>query len=129
MKDEDKGMMISISKMVCVPIEDVNDIVVTAIEGGINYWCRKVEILHDTVPERNVDKVKYASDVIGYGGSLKLYDAESDDTWVLTPENFQSGLQEFVKMNSLTEIDPGTIDAEDADTIVQLAIFNEITFG
>jgi hypothetical protein len=129
MKDEGKGMMISISKTICVPIEHVNDIMVTAIEGGINYWCGKVEILYDTVPEMNVARVKYASDVIGYGGSLRLYDVESFDTWVLTPENFRAGLQEFVKMNSLTEIDPGMIDAGDADTIVQLAIFNDITFG
>lgn len=27
--------------------EDIDDIVTTALEGGINYWCRKAEVVGD----------------------------------------------------------------------------------
>ena len=53
--------------------EDVDDIVTTALEGGINYWCRKAEVVGDYLGE-------YASEQIGRGGMLKLYDSEGDKT-------------------------------------------------
>ena len=117
--------------------QDINDLVVTALEGGINYWCRKAEMLRDKVThmfvgisDEDQDKIQYASDVIGYGGTLVLYDAESSDKWELTPEKFIKGIKmhcEEMAINPANLID--NHDAGDADAILQYALFDEITFG
>jgi len=44
--------------------EDIDDIVTTALEGGINYWCGKVEVDGDYLGEyaseqgRNIETVR-----------------------------------------------------------------------
>lgn len=117
--------------------EDIADLIVTALEGGINYWCRKAVIKKNAVtgdyfgvkPE-DQDKVKYASDVISYGGTLILFDAETPDKWELTPENVQKGIQMYCENH---DIAPSELmdfyDAGDADCIIQYALFGKIVFG
>ena len=116
--------------------EDISDLIVTALEGGINYWCRKAKIKLDTegnyfnVPKEDQDKVIYASDAISYGGTLILFDAESTDKWELNLENVQKGIQMHCEKRNIA---PSALmdvhDAGDADCIVQYAVFNELTFG
>lgn len=117
--------------------QDINDLVCTALEGGINYWCRKAKMLKDNkhfkivgVSDEDQDKIQYASDVIGYGGTLVLYDAESDDKWELTRDKMLKGIKKHCKEMA---INPANLmdnyDAGDADCIVQYALFDEITFG
>lgn len=106
--------------------EDIDDIVSTAFEGGITYWCRKAEVVGEYLGE-------YASDQISRGGKIILYDAESNDKWELNKDNFLKGLQKFLnkRPSVLTdgEIDTCNIDAEDADMIIQYALFGELVFG
>ena len=111
--------------------ETISDILTTALEGGINYWCKRAEILYDTLP-RGVEAV-YASDVIALGGSIKLYDIDSEETWILDPKSFEKGIKQYLKDNSSCitdgEIDAGVLDAGDADQIIQYSIFSELMFG
>ncbi|MFA5207376.1 MAG: hypothetical protein WC428_01850 [Candidatus Paceibacterota bacterium] len=116
--------------------EDISDLIVTALEGGINYWCRKAKIKLDTegnyfnVPKEDQDKVIYASDAISYGGTLILFDAESTDKWELNLENVQKGIQMHCEKRNIAPAGlMDNYDAEDADCIVQYAVFNELTFG
>ena len=116
--------------------QDISDLIVTALEGGINYWCRKAVIKKDEngkffgVSDEDQEKVKYASDVIGYGGTLILHDTESDDKWELTPENMVKGITKYCDEN---RINPAELmddyDADTADSIVQYALFDELTFS
>ena len=53
--------------------EDVDNIMVSALEGGINYWCRKAKV----VEERRCGD--WGHEQIARGGALILYDAESSD--------------------------------------------------
>jgi hypothetical protein len=114
---------------------DINDLIVGALEGGINYWCRKAVIKKDTegnffnvLPE-DQDKVVYASDVIGYNGVLVLFDVESSDKWELTLENVLKGIQMHCTNKHVAPSDlMDDYDADDCDAIVQYAIFNELTF-
>lgn len=116
--------------------EDINYLVVAALEGGINYWCRKAIIKLDVdkeffgVAEEDRTNINYASDVIGYDGTLVLYDAESEDKWELTLEKMLKGIQMYCKENEmpLSELIDNH-DADTADAIVQYAIFDEIVFG
>jgi len=114
---------------------DINDLIVGALEGGINYWCRKAVIKKDTegnffnvLPE-DQDKVKYASDVIGYNGTLILFDVESSDKWELTLENVLKGIKMHCTNKHVAPSDlMDDYDADDCDAIVQYALFNELTF-
>jgi len=116
--------------------EEINDLIVTALEGGINYWCRKAIKKVDPdgnwfgVAPENQDKIVYASDLIGYGGVLTICDAESSDKWELTLENMLKGIQMHCtnKKVSVAEL-MDDYDADDADAVVQYALFNEIVFG
>lgn len=111
--------------------QDIDDIMCSALEGGINYWCRKAEVVGDYLGE-------YASEQISRGGSLILYDAESSDKWELTLDNFKDGLHQFLidfpnniegdELNGYY-IDPSNIDGCGADNIVQYALFGSLIFN
>ena len=107
--------------------QDVDDIMVAALEGGINYWCREAEVVGEYLGE-------YASDQISRGGSLILHDSESSDKWELTLEKFLNGVKLYFEDGCHVQvednrIDAGDIDAGDADCIVQFALFGEVVFG
>lgn len=117
-----------------VPIEvtqqDVDDIMVTALEGGINYWCEGIEVVNN-----DYKGGEYGSDVISRGGTLIL-SVEDDEPVELTLEKFQNGLQKFISSGSAEygvinndELDCGMIDAPASDLIIQYAVFGEIVFG
>ena len=104
--------------------QDIDDIMVTALEGGINYWCRKAEVLGEYLGET-------ASDQISRGGILILHDAESAQ---LTLGKFLNGVKLYFEQGCHVQvednaIDTCDIDAGDADCIIQLAIFEEVVFG
>lgn len=110
--------------------QDVDDIMVGALEGGINYWCREAEVVGDYLGE-------YASDQISRGGKLILHDAESSDKWELDLEKFLNGMKIWVQngddnygaVQKDGTVDTCQIDAEMADLIVQYALFGEVVFG
>lgn len=106
--------------------EDIDDIMCTALEGGINYWCDRVEVVGEYLGD--------ASEQISRGGILKLHDSEEDETYELTLDKFLVGLAKVVGERGLDviyrgKIDPSNIDAEDADAIVQYALFGDIIYG
>lgn len=110
--------------------QDIDDIMVGALEGGINYWCRKAEVVGDYLGE-------YASDQISRGGKLILHDAESSDKWELDLEKFLNGVKLWLengddRYHALQKggtLDTCEIDGEMANMIVQYAIFGEVRFG
>lgn len=112
-----------------VSIQDLSDLMVTALEGGINYWCRKAKITK--FPENLEEELSMSADeVVANGGEIKLYDAESDDTWVLNRDKLLIGIKLHCdNINSTVSEMIENHDAGDADSIVQYAIFSELIFG
>lgn len=115
--------------------QDIDDIMVSALEGGINYWCRRVVVQGNYLGE-------YASEQISRGGKLAVWLEESfeDDKtcYVLDLDKFlagfklwlQSGLDSYDAVDfSDGSVDCGQIDAGCADEIIQYALFGEIIFG
>ena len=109
--------------------QDIDDIMVCALEGGINYWCRQAKVVGKYLG-------RYASDQISCGGTLKLYDAESSDVWELTLDKFLNGMKLAIEQGIGLSVNPSDgsidtceIDADAADAIVQLALFGEVVFG
>jgi hypothetical protein len=118
--------------------EQISDLMVTALEGGINYWCGKTEMKKDVlgigfdgVTLADDEEVVYGSDLIAKGGTLILHDAESSDKWELNKEKFMVGLEKVMEWGEFESIEElmDEHDAETADVLIQFAIFNEIVFG
>lgn len=110
--------------------QDIDDIMVSALEGGINYWCREAEV----VEEKRC--AEWGHEQITHDGGLILHDAESNDKWELTREKFLEGFKLWLENGgdkygavSNGEVDCGEIDAECADSIIQYAIFGEVIYG
>ena len=102
--------------------EDVDDIVATALEGGINYWCRKAEVVGDYLGE-------YASEQISRGGTLKLYDSEEDEVYELTRDKLYEGVNSVGCSTGEYGLDCCMVDAVVADMIIQYAVMGEIVYG
>ena len=107
-------------------------------DESLAFFIRKAEIVIDKptktfvgVLAEDQDKVKYASDVIGYGGKLKLTDVEDDDeVWDLDLPKMLKGIAMYCQKNNIAPSDlMDNYDADTADGIVQYALFDEITFG
>ena len=117
---------------VAVTQEDIDDIMAGALEGGINYWCGKAEVVGDYLGE-------YASEQISRGGQLLLHDIEEDERHTLDKEKFLKGLKMYFEKphpyDILEEIDnnvrTGTCnaDATVCDMIIQYALFDDVIYG
>ena len=129
---ESKVDRVQVVLKIVITQEDIDDIMASALEGGINYWCGKVEVDGKYLGE-------YASEQISRGGTLILHDMEEDRNELLTKEKLLQGIRmyaELPKHGDIFEvidhelhIDCGMVDAEVADAIVQYAIFSEIFYG
>ena len=104
-------------------MQDIDDLMSTALEGGVNYWCRRAEV------NETEYYGEYASDQISRGGSLTLYDAESEDNWVLDLDKLIHGLCLALADKHGMSADPDDWDADTADIVIQYALFNDIVFG
>ena len=108
--------------------EDIDDIMSTALDGGITYWCGRAEVVGKFLGE-------YASEQISRGGALRLHDIEGDGVFELTLDKFLVGLRLWIEnerafeLTSAGRLNIGQIDAAAADTIIQYALFNDIVYG
>lgn len=117
-------------KNIKVNAEGIDDIMACALEGGITFWCDEARVVGEYLGE-------YASDQISRGGQLLLHDMEEEETYLLSKEKFMKGLKIFLdnnegkicKLDSGYEVDPANIDANDADSIIQYAIFGELVYA
>ena len=107
--------------------QDIDDIMCTALEGGICYWCGRAEVVGEMLGD-------YAHEQISRGGSLILHDAESSDKWELTRDKFLNGVKLYFEHGCEVPVEDNAIDtcgidACAADSIVQYALFGKLVFG
>ena len=79
-----------VRRSVNVSEQDIDDILCTAFEGGITYWCDSVRVVGNYLG-------KYASDQISRGGKLKFhveepFDNEETEWYEMDQEKFLHGL-------------------------------------
>ena len=105
--------------------EQIDDLVVCALEGGINYWCGKA-----VVTKEPTEKYEFASDVISIGGVLTITD-DCGDKHELTKEKFLKGLEKTIEHYEFNDAEDlhDNHDAETADVLLQFALFDEIVYG
>lgn len=103
----------------------VDDVMCTALSGGINYWLGGY--ICEDYKER-----EYMYEVISAGGEIGIID-EDGNSYVLDLDVFCDGFKKYVdwsiKNNKPVYFDPSDIDAEIADIIIQFGIFDEIIYG
>ena len=122
--------MLTVKNEIKVTQEDIDDIMCAALEGGIGYWCYKAEVLGKYLGE-------FASEQISRGGTLKLYDSESGEKYWLDRDKLLKGIKLAYAGGYYADygwcdghlLDCCQVDAEVADAIVQLALFDDVIYG
>ena len=115
--------------------QDIDDIMVSALEGGICYWAWKAEVVGKYLGE-------YASEQISRGGTLKVhvtepFDEQDTEWYELDIEKFTQGFRLWLEnggdcygaVSGDGKVDCGEIDAGCADAIIQYALFGDLVFG
>lgn len=121
--------VIEYRKMQELTEEDITDIVVTALEGGIGYWA----CLDNTGEEfENAPEEEAVSETVARillnNGSVFFEDEEDPSArYELTLEKLLNGIEKYANENG--GIDMDYLDADMADAIVQYAIFCEVIYG
>ena len=123
---------IKIEMEIEVTDQDIDDIVCTAFEGGINYWCGYVEPVGDLLGD-------YEHEQIAKDGYLYLYDIEDDEEkWILTKSRLLNGIRMYINNSMINAypiilygngIDTSEVDSNIADMIIQFALFEDIIYG
>jgi hypothetical protein len=130
MSKNNRNETLSIQQDIKISNETIDEIMCTALEGGITYWCNEVDVI-----DGFAEGTTYAHEQISRNGKLKLYDCESEETFTLTREKFLKGLQLFLESGGADHIitahviDTSEIDADSADAIIQYAIFGETIYS
>ena len=130
-KDDAGRYIISSRRTVVLSDEDIDCIMSGALDGGISYWACKAEVIEDEYLG------EFASEQISRGGSLRIYDREDDETYLLTLEKLLRGFSMALLLgygdtwvdNSENTVDACCIDANGCDVIVQLALFGDVIYG
>ena len=119
---------------IVITSQDIDDIMITALEGGINYWCNRIEVVGDYLG-------RYPSEQISRGGTLRLYESDDGIVFDLTQENFLEGvklyMEEVTNSSNILDtneedeccIDPSNVDAIVADAIIQFAVAGYLMYG
>lgn len=110
-------------KAVELSAEDMENIVCTAFEGGINYWCSSADGMH-------IQTENYCPE--GWAYSIHVIDELADDDTrpaTLDAEALQKGITICLEKYPWHVDLSGDFDAENADSIVQCAVFGDIIYG
>lgn len=105
----------------------LNDVLITAVEGGINYWAEVSDYDHG-------DDVRVAS--------VRILDLEDGREYRLTAKMLANPIMQIINgpvqvrddiriaiFDGERLLDAAEIDAECADVIVQVALFGRIVYG
>lgn len=122
------GTKITIAHEIIVRDDDIDDLMVGALEGGITYWCDNAEVIGEYLGT-------YGSEQISRGGRLLLHDFEGENQYVLNREKFLNGLRLFLEHSYVGNylagngLDCGEFDAIACDMVIQYALFGDVIYG
>lgn len=118
-----------------IPEQDVIDLIVTAVEGSIDYWCPKVAIVNGKPAKTMETFSETLGAVVNNGGTIQFAEDEEENgnpddyKWhELDAAKLEKGFQKYFERKDAST-DPGDWDAEVSDIIIQFALFGEIIYG
>lgn len=115
--------------------QDVCDLLVTAFEGGSNHWLKAAVLISST---NQPQEEPWYSDSDVFDGEYRIeltFDnpVEGDDMTakVITQDDIQRGLEDLGRLYPFRaqSVVEESVDADDADTFLQLATFGEVIYG
>lgn len=119
--------------------DNIEDIMCTALEGGINYWAyynRNDREYLSYIESGDEPFSELCTKILLDGGWVWLIDSYKDTYYSLTIDKLMTGIQRWIDCGydmygavDGDELDCGSIDSECADCIIQLALFGEIVYG
>ena len=111
--------------------EFLNDIITTAVEGGVGYWAEVRKYWWQGVPETTATLAEHESSTEGPAKVGEL----NPDTIASAIDRISRGeiklRADLIKLiaGANTTNDAGDIDAEGADVIAQVAILGDVIYG
>ena len=128
---------INVNLTITLTDEDIEDIVVTALEGGIGYWAclDNTGKEFEDAPEDEPVSIT-AAKILLNGGRLCFYDEEDDSRPIeMTMTDLENGIVGWIgycgtiSLDSDHRIDLCDLDAEGADIVFQIAMLGEVVYG
>ena len=128
---------ININFTVTLTDQDVEDIVVTALEGGIGYWAclDNTGKEFEEAPEDEPVSVT-AAKILLNGGNLCFFDEEDDSRPIdMNMTDLENGIVGWIgycgtiSLDNDHRIDLSDFDAECADIVFQIALLGEVVYG
>lgn len=102
-------------------VKKIDDILITAIEGGINYWACVV----DYQPDNGYAKIRVTNDETDHlDKEFEVSRGKIRRGLQLLKESENEGLR-----NVHLSITSEDYDSSDADACIQMAIFGDVLFG
>ena len=119
-----------------ITVQDIDDIMSAALEGGITYWCCEAYPYGYEDGNKWPEGVEYTRQCLARGYDIALVDAEEDDKngipvkYILTLSAMIRGIQMFCDIHGKNyNIVCEDYDALDADCMVQYALFGKLVYG
>jgi hypothetical protein len=133
----DKSIIIGyIESKMGITVQEMDDIISTALEGGITYWCCDAYPYGYKDSKKWPEGVEWTSQCLSRGYDITLVDAEENDEngipveYILTVAAMIRGIQMFCDIHGKSyNIVCEDYDAADADCMVQYALFGKLVYG
>lgn len=113
--------------------EDLKDILITALEGGIGYWaclCNDGDEFKDQ--PKDMPTSEWCWELLKQGKPIEFIDEEEEDeninSVVIYLDNIYDGIRGAIE-NRVWDGDMDSLDALVADAIIQYAHFGDIVYG
>ena len=117
---------IAVQQKITLTTENIDDIMVSALEGGITGWADAADVIEE---KRVAD---WGHEQIARGGIMMIHDFHDDKTYELTLDKFLTGFKLWFESGrdrfgavSTHEVDCCLIDGDAADCIIQYALFGD----
>lgn len=130
---------IEIKKTVKITLSDIVDYILCCEAGGFDYWAElctdeadytaaKSRLLENADGETvNPCYEEVLGEILRNGGKITVYDREDDKEYELTLEKLLDGWKKHIEKGGSDDFD--MYDANDADGVLQYAIFGDWIYG
>jgi hypothetical protein len=98
--------------------EQIHNVINDALDHGSTYWMDQFEDYR----AKNKPDGYYSAMALTHGGFIMVHDLEGEKWHYLT-------LKKVLKGFALSHIDPEDYDGDDADQVLQNALFGEVVYG
>jgi hypothetical protein len=114
--------------------EDMVNLIVTALEGGINHWASAGcldSLIAQITSEKDLSYSEACAHALFIHNSyLSILDEESEKMYSISKEDIVKGLALYMSSEQFySGRDLSDFDAYDADCVIQCAVFDEVTIG